>query len=658
VKPHRHRWLLALLGIAALLSACAHPVLRRDWSGYDGPGAPYFHEQELPPPSFPDPLEPWNRGVSLLNHGLIVGIADPIGRVYRWVIPHVVREHVRSFAANLIFPRNLVGNLLQAHWRGARDETFRFAINTTVGGLGFFDPASHWGIEAAPEDMGQTFALWGWHPSTYLVLPVYGPSSLRDTVGLVPDAYLDPATYYFPAGPVLSFNDLVDAIPAYREFVETTYDPYDDARVLWTLNRDEEIYGHEFSNRHEDSAQVQTLELAFLAPRDPAFGGRLRSGEATIPATGRALPYSYRLQKGRAPIVFLLPGIGSHRQSGSALALAEMVFERGFSVVVLSSALNFEFMQRAASVSVPGHAPADAHDVHVALDAIVRDLSARKPDRLGPHVLMGYSLGAFHAFFIAAEERSGASDLVGFDRYIALDAPVRLLHGLERIDSFYNAPLAFPADERAEQTLHILRKALHVGKQALAARDAESYGRVESVNLGGGSLTPAAELPFSNLEAEYLIGLAFRRTLQGIIYASQEREDLGVLESQRGPLRRWAAYQEIADYSFAEYLYAFLLPYYRDRLQRVASADELVAQNDLHAIADALRGNPKLRLFANRNDFLTSAEDVVWLTQLLGKQHVRFFPTGGHLGNLHRPEVQHDIMDALADLAPPGGRTK
>ena len=76
-------------------------------------------------------------------------------------------------------------------------------------------------------------------------------------------------------------------------------------------------------------------------------------------------------------------------------------------------------------------------------------------------------------------------------------------------------------------------------------------------------------------------------------------------------------------------------------------------ENDLHAIEGALRGDPKLRLFANKNDFLTTHEDVDWLTELVGAERTQFFPTGGHLGNLGRPDVQNAIMDSLKDLLPP-----
>jgi phospholipid-binding lipoprotein MlaA len=646
------RALFTILFVVAI-AGCAQPVQRRDWSSYEGPAAEAFRRDSLPPPNFPDALEPLNRSVWALNHALIVGVGDPVGRVYRFVTPRVARDRIRDFAANLVFPRNLVANLLQGRWRQAGDETVRFAVNTTVGLAGFWDPAQRWlDIEAAPEDFGQVFARWGWRPSTFLVLPIAGPSSIRDGAGMLPDSLLDPATYFFPAGPILTFNDIVDSLPSYRRFAASASDAYDDARLAWTLAREARIEEPEVSGPRDDTGATQTLEAAFLGPRDPGFGGRLDTREVAIPASGRVLPFSFRMQPKRAPLVFLVPGRGPHRLSAASLALAEMVWHRGFSVAIVSNALNPEFVERGASVPVPGHAPVDAHDVHVALDAIARNLAARYPDRIAERVFLGYSLGAFHGFFVAAEE--GRDGLVSFDRYLLLDPPVRLLDGLERLDAFYDVPLALPAAEREAEVRRILLKTVTVAQQAQAARlGSGAYTRVGQADPADAAITPALELPFTNDEAEFLIGLAFRRSLQALLWSSQEREDLGVLLTERRRLRRLPAYDEIGDYSFEMYLHAFVLPYYRDRLGTIASAEQMIAMNDLHTIADPLRANAKLRVFANRNDFLTSDEDIEWLTALVGADHVRFFPRGGHLGNLHRPEVQAEVMDALADLRPP-----
>ncbi len=196
-----------LLVLLSLVVGCAQPTLRRDWSGYDGPGAAAFRAEKVPTPNLPDPLEPVNRGFWGLNHIFIVGIAEPVGVIYRALIPPFVRDRISDFAANLIFPRNLLANVVQGRWDGAGRETQRFAINTTVGIAGLWDPATKWfGIQPALQDFGQVFARWGWQPATYVVLPVAGPSSTRDTVGLAPDTALDPATYFFPAGPALDLQ--------------------------------------------------------------------------------------------------------------------------------------------------------------------------------------------------------------------------------------------------------------------------------------------------------------------------------------------------------------------------------------------------------------------------------------------------------------------
>jgi ABC-type transporter lipoprotein component MlaA len=631
-----------------LLSACAPAVQRVDWSDYDGPGAEAFRREELEAPRVPDPLEPFNRGVSAANHVLIIGIGDPLGRVYRFIVPRWVRARVQNFASNLVFPRRLVTNLLQGQFRTAGSEAARFGINTTAGVLGFFDPATGWGYEASGEDFGQVFASWGWMPSTYLVLPLFGPGSVRDGVALVPDALLDPATYFFPASLVLGFNEKVDWLDSYRAFVESNADPYADARLAWTLLRNTEAL--DFQWEKEDTAAVQTLQAVLLSPRDEGFATRLLTGSVIVPGTGRSLDFSYRLQPGGAPIVYVLPGLGSHRLGSSSVALAELAWERGFSVVVVSNALNFEFASRASSVPVPGHAPIDARDVHDVLDAIDRQLDAEFPGRITGRVLMGYSLGAFHTFFIAAAEPEPGNQRVRFDRYLTLDAPVSLMEGLRQLDGFYNAPLVYPAEQRDAEVHRILYKAVTVGKQLLAER--ERYSRSEVARSGAdGSWLSGLEVPLTDLEARFLIGLAFRRTLRELIWTSQQRQDLGVLRTPRKSLVRNPAYEEIADYSYEEYLYAFVLPNLRDR-GVASSADELLAANDLRSLEAALRANGRIRHFANSNDFLTTDDDEAWLVDVLGSEHVQFFPEGGHLGNLHRPEVQAQIMDAIADLLP------
>lgn len=645
---------IAIVAIVALAVSvgCAYPVEQRDWSGYQGPGADHFHQEETRLPELTDPIEPYNRSAGALNHALIRGLVDLLSRVYRCIVPKTVRTHVQNFHANLLYFRRLPASLLQGKFRQAGNETLRFVMNSTVGILGLFDPASNEGLRLVDEDFGQTFATWGWKNSTFTVLPIFGPSTVRDAIGLVPDTLTNPAAYFPPASQFLSFNRMADSVDFYRRFTSSNFDPYYLSQFVWRINRERKLVDFEFTP--EDTASVQTLRAVFLSFRDPRFPTHLKTGWVEVPTSGRRLPYSFRMQPGPAPIVFLIPGLGAHRLGNSSLALAEMIWNQGFSVVIVSSAMNFEFMRYGASVSIPGYTPQDAHDVHVALDAIFHELDERNLGQVTGRALMGYSLGAFHTLYIAAAEEDPGNTLIGFDRYVTLDAPVALIHGMEELDRFYNAPLAFPPEEREDRIRSILYKAVHLSRETIAGggdpSEAVDGTRVDALAAAESGLSPGGPLPFSNLEAEFLIGLSFRITLQAIIYTSQERSNLGVLLTQRSRLRRWAAYQEIADYSYAEYMYAFVLPYYRDRLHVIADSDELVDRNDLHSIEAALRANGKIRNFANKNDFLTNEADVAWFTDVLGESKVHFFTEGGHLGNLYRPEVQEVILESLEDL--------
>jgi len=124
----------ALLLTLAVSLGCAHPVERRDWSDFDGPGAEYFHAERVLPPDFPDPVEPWNRGAGIFNHGLLVGIVSPLARGYRFVVPESVRGRIQKFAVNLVYPRRLVANLLQGN----------FSSFVVVGGGGLPHQPGRW----------------------------------------------------------------------------------------------------------------------------------------------------------------------------------------------------------------------------------------------------------------------------------------------------------------------------------------------------------------------------------------------------------------------------------------------------------------------------------------------------------------------------------
>jgi phospholipid-binding lipoprotein MlaA len=153
-----------------------------------------------------DPWEPMNRKIFSFNEKLDSYILRPVAQGWIFITPQFLRTGVHNFADNLRFPVDLTNNILQWKWKGAGMVTGRFAVNTTVGLAGFFDPASRWGLESQTEDTGQTFGKWGIPSGPYLVLPFLGPSNPRDTVGFAADSALAIYPFFIGGYPFITMS--------------------------------------------------------------------------------------------------------------------------------------------------------------------------------------------------------------------------------------------------------------------------------------------------------------------------------------------------------------------------------------------------------------------------------------------------------------------
>lgn len=143
-----------------------------------------------------DPLSGYNRAMTTFNDAFYTHVLFPVARGYRYVVPEDGRVAIANFFDNLMYPLRLVNNLLQLKFKNSAEETGRFVINTTVGLLGFFDPAESWfGLEEHDEDFGQTLGYWGVGAGPHIVLPILGPSNLRDTFSMAADWEVDPLVY-------------------------------------------------------------------------------------------------------------------------------------------------------------------------------------------------------------------------------------------------------------------------------------------------------------------------------------------------------------------------------------------------------------------------------------------------------------------------------
>jgi len=600
------------------------------------------------PQSTPDPIEPFNRVMWEFNRGVMIGIIKPTSRVYRYIIVKPVRNRIANFGRNLTYPGRLINNLLQGKWAGARDESYRFACNSTVGLAGMFDVAEKWNIHKSEADFGQTFGQWGWKPACFIMLPFLGPSNERDFIGYAADTAADPLIYISPykfvadnpltyLGPytyftyLTSYNGLSDSVGEYARFAEAEMDPYSEIQYAWTFARENRVADFKV-NGTPDPATLETLESVFFSYKDPEFPNRATTRSALIPSTGRRLQFTCWLQPGQAPVVYIAPGLGAHRLDKTSIALAELAYTNGFSAVCVSSVFHSEFMERASTAAMPGYLPVDGRDFHVALTEIDRRLNALYPKRLGKRALMGYSMGALHALFIAGTATNGSSQLLKFDRYVAINAPVRLLYGVSKLDEFYNAPLSWPPVERSNNMENTFLKVAALSKD---------------------KLTPQTSLPFSAIESKFLIGMTFRFTLRDIIYNSQRRNNQGVLRHSILGLSRTSLYSEILRISFKDYFDKFVIPYYQTRGSAELSPAAIEGAEDLRTCEAGLAANPGIRIITNQNDFLLADGDIAWLQSVFSTNALTIFKQGGHMGNLSNPAVQKAILRALDGLNSP-----
>ena len=195
-----------------------------------------------------DPFEGYNRIMTSFNDKFYVFVFDPVARAYRFIVPEFGRRGIANFSQNLLFPVRFINNILQAKFLNAGEEFLRFCINSTIGILGLWDPAKEWfGLEPRKEDFGQTLGYWGVSAGPHIVLPILGPSNLRDIFSIGPDYYLDPKRFIDPSRKELAVrifdevNDTSLRIGEYENLKKDAIDLYPFLRDVYEQNRRKQI---------------------------------------------------------------------------------------------------------------------------------------------------------------------------------------------------------------------------------------------------------------------------------------------------------------------------------------------------------------------------------------------------------------------------------
>lgn len=231
--------LIATAVLAGLLSACAKPP----------PGHP--------PEEAYDPYEKTNRSIHEFNKSIDRGLVRPVGVTYSEFLPDDIETPLARLAGNLSIPTDIVNNVLQLDMVSASQNLYRFTVNSTVGLLGLFDPATDFGMPARSDtNFGATLHTWGVREGAYLELPFVGPSNQRDTAGFFVDLAINPLNYLFnePWNYLSTVAVGADAIARRGRFADTidsilyeSADSYAQSKTLYIQRRRFELDGGSIS---------------------------------------------------------------------------------------------------------------------------------------------------------------------------------------------------------------------------------------------------------------------------------------------------------------------------------------------------------------------------------------------------------------------------
>jgi len=199
-----------------------------------------------------DPFEQTNRSIHAFNVGVDRVLFGPASKGYAGVIPDPILDSVTYFADNLSMPSYALNSVLQGKFKQAGVATLRFALNTTIGFAGLADPATEFDIPAVDTDFGETLHVWGFGEGAYVEIPLYGPSTTRDAIGVFTDAFTSPLSFT-PTRPIKNAGVIAEVLKRmgdrgrYSATVDSilygSADSYAQARIIYLQNRRFELAG-------------------------------------------------------------------------------------------------------------------------------------------------------------------------------------------------------------------------------------------------------------------------------------------------------------------------------------------------------------------------------------------------------------------------------
>ena len=335
-----------------------------------------------------------------------------------------------------------------------------------------------------------------------------------------------------------------------------------------------------------------------------------------------------------APLMVVLPGIGSSGYFGIGTYLAAMFHRAGFHVVILPSPMNWDFALAASRSGAPGYPPEDARDVYATLQRTLETLRGRQGLDIRGVNFVGVSLGALEGAYLSVLDTDEGK--VGIERYLLVNPPLDLDYSINTLEEW----LALRAKLGAERAARLRGKALAI---------VESHN--ESHRSDPADVEKAVEdfSAFTREELQYLIAQYVQMVLPELVYVTQAIHDQHLLAAPRTEVRKRLA--EARGFTLKEYTEKVALPVWRrEGIAPTGDSAQLNQQGSLSAILDRLRANPRVHVMHTADDILADRASIEELKAAMGSQ-MTLLPYGGHLGNLWYPPVRDRVLDMFQPVA-------
>ena len=374
---------------------------------------------------------------------------------------------------------------------------------------------------------------------------------------------------------------------------------------------------------------IDSLRFKLLTLKDEKFYARAAKREIAV-SNGYAdatLTYRLWLQTNAAPLVFIISGLGGVYGSVEPTVLAELLYNNGFSPVMLSNPFSWDFLLNVSETGVPGYTPQDARDLYRAFGMVVHDITNKYgAARVGKKLLLGYSLGAVQMLFVFALDQQ--EHRVGFETCVALSPPVNMFNALRKLDELYSIWQG-------------------LSKQEIAAKRDRAVAFYNEFREQG--LAPNALLGVESRDAQFAIGVVFHMTLGEVIKAIAKRNDHGILTNTYRHFCQRFLEKEVERYGYYDYARTFIKTVHSNVWSADIPMKKLNEQVSLFSLQQALATNAQVRILHTWNDFLLTDYDRRWLKSVM-KDRLTFFNCGGHLGYLYREGVQQYLVNVLRDV--------